>query len=363
MPRPPKNASATATESPARSGRPQMADIARLAGVSVSAVSRALRGSPEIGEETRKRIVELARSLNYTVNVGAQNLRLRQNTTVAVVVPSFSNLRQRLTEPFFISLISAIANALTDRGFEMLLTRVDAERTNFADAYFTGRASGLIFTGQWLDHEQLNELAMAKAPFVVWGEQSEQQIYSTVGTDNRQGGFLATEHLLKQGAQKIAIIGDFGTLELKNRYEGYVAAHHALGLEPDPALLVNTRFDTETIERDTEALIEKNPLVDGIFACSDLTAMTVINTLIRHGKKVPEDIAVAGYDDIELAAYFRPALTTVRQPMQAAGEAMVEALIEQINGARPQSRRLVTELVERESTIHAPRGLAARPRS
>jgi DNA-binding LacI/PurR family transcriptional regulator len=350
MARAPKTTKDAATEGAARSARPQMSDIARLAGVSVSAVSRALRGSPEIGDETRKRIVELARSLNYTVNVGAQNLRLRQNTTVAVIVPSFSNLRQRLTEPFFISLISAIANALTDRGFEMLLTRVEATHPNFADAYFTGRAAGLIFTGQWLDHDQLNELAMSRVPFVVWGEQREQQMYCTVGTDNRQGGRLVTEHLLEQGAREVAIIGDFNTPELKNRHEGYLLAHRERGMEPAADLLVQTRFDTQAIERDTEALLARKVPVDAIFACSDLTAMTVINTLIRNGRRVPEDIAVAGYDDIELASYFRPALTTVRQPMESAADAIVEALVEQMKGERPSSRRLVTELVKREST-------------
>ena len=333
-----------------RSTRPQMSDIARLAGVSVSAVSRALRGSPDIGEDTRKRIVELARSLNYTVNVGAANLRLRQNSTVAVVVPSFSNLRQRLTEPFFISLISAIANALTDRGFEMLLLRVDATKNNFADPYFTGRAVGLIFTGQWLQHDQLNELAVAKVPFTVWGEQQPQQMYCTVGTDNRQGGKIATDHLFAQGAKRIAIVGDFGSYELQNRHEGYLLAHQERGIAADPALYINTRFDAKQIEVDTQALIDKGVAFDAIFACSDLTAMTVINTLIRNGKRVPEDIAVAGYDDIELASYFRPSLTTVRQPMEAAGYAMVEALIEQIEGGRPQPRTLVTELVVREST-------------
>lgn len=327
-----------------------MSDIARLAGVSVSAVSRALRGSPDIGEETRKRIVELARSLNYTVNVGAANLRLRQNSTVAVVVPSFSNMRQQLTEPFFISLISAIANALTDRGFEMLLLRVDATKSNFADPYFTGRAVGLIFTGQWLPHDQLNELAMAKVPFAVWGEQQAQQMYCTVGTDNRQGGKVATEHLIAQGAKRIAIIGDFGSYELKNRHEGYLQAHQEHDLAPDPALFLNTRWDATQIEADTEALLASGVPFDGVFACSDLTAMTVINTLIRSGKRIPEDVVVAGYDDIDLASYFRPSLTTIRQPMEAAGNAMVEALIEQIEGGRPQPRQLVTELVVRESS-------------
>ena len=350
MPRPRKAAEPSELTAPERPARPQMADIARLAGVSVSAVSRALRGSHEIGEETRKRIAELARSMNYTVNVGAANLRLKQNSTVAVVLPFMTEQRQQLTEPFFIRLISSIANALTERGFEMLLLRVDAEHANFADSYYAGRAAALIFTGQWLRHERLNELAGAGVPFAVWGEQREQQLYCTVGTDNRHGGELATAHLLAQGAQRIAIIGDLSGHEIGQRYAGYLQAHRNAGVNPDPALRVHSSFDTAIVERDTERLIASGVAFNGIFACSDMTAMTVINVLLRHGRKVPEDVAVAGYDDIDLARYFRPALTTVRQPIDAAGTAMVDALIEQLEGGRPLPRALVTELVVREST-------------
>lgn len=351
MPRPRKIDPTIPTSSGnARSPRPQMADIARLAGISVSAVSRALRGNPEIGEETRKRVVELARSLNYTVNVGAANLRLKQNRTVAVVMPYMDNLRQQLAEPFFISLIASIANALTDRGFEILLSRIDAKHANFADPYFTGRAMGLIFTGQWVEHDELNKLAMSGVPLAVWGEQREQQMYCTVGTDNRQGGRIATEHLIAKGARRILIIGDFGSHELRNRHDGYLLAHQQAGITVDPALTVNSRFDTTIVERDIEAAIARGIEFDGVFACSDLTAMTVINVLIKHGRRVPEDVLVAGYDDIELAGYYRPSLTTVRQPIDAAGAAMVDALVEQIEGGRPVPRKLVTELVEREST-------------
>ncbi|MFP5391055.1 MAG: LacI family DNA-binding transcriptional regulator [Gammaproteobacteria bacterium] len=334
----------------ARPARPQMADIARLAGVSVSAVSRALRGSPDIGEDTRKRIVELARSLNYTVNVGAANLRLKQNSTIAVVMPIMNNLRKQLTEPFFISLISSIANAVTDRGYDMLLSRVDERRANFADPYYTGRAMGLIFTGQWVEHDQLNQLAMAKVPFVVWGEQQAQQMYCTVGSDNRHGGRIATEHLIARGARRIAIVGDFDGPELRNRHEGYLAALQQAGLQADPALYLHTSFDTSVVERDVTAWLAKGVQFDAVFACSDLIAITVINVMIRHGLRVPEDVIVAGYDDIDLSSYFRPSLTTVRQPIVDAGRAIVDALVEQIEGGRPLPRKLVTQLVQRDST-------------
>lgn len=327
-----------------------MADIARLAGVSVSAVSRALRGSPEIGEETRKRIVELAKSLNYSVNAGAANLRLKQNKTVAVVMPYLHNRRHQLADPFFISLISSIANALSDRGFDTLLCRVNESHTNFADPYFTGRALGLIFTGHWLPHDRLNELAMSKVPFTIWGERIERQLYCTVGGDNRQGGRLATQHLLAQGCKRIAIIGSLAAHEIRNRHEGYLMALHEAGISPDPALQVESQWEPDALERNVEALLLSGTPFDGVFACSDLAAMTVVNVLIRHGMRVPEQVAVVGYDDIELASYFRPALTTIRQPVDAAGTALVDALIDQIEGGEPIPRWLATELIQRESS-------------
>ncbi|MDC8785404.1 LacI family DNA-binding transcriptional regulator [Paucibacter sp. hw1] len=327
-----------------------MADIARLAGVAVSTVSRALAGSPLVNEKTRARVAELAASLNYSVNVGAQNLRLKQINTIAVIVPYDTATRQSLSDPFFLALIGSIADACTKRGFDMLLSRVDAEHLNDAGRpYTTGRALGIILIGQWHHHDQLNELALRRVPLVVWGAKLPQQLYCTVGSDNLAGGRLAVEHLLNQGAQHIAFLGDPSLPEIAQRYEGYVQAHRARGLSPTPALCRPVPFVSAAIEQDLDALLDSGEPLDAIFASSDLVAMTAISTLRRHGRRVPEDVAVIGYDDIALAVHYQPPLSTVRQSIDVAGEALVGALIAQLEGEGTLPVELPTELVLRQT--------------
>ena len=159
----------------------QMADIARLAGVSTATVSRALNGSALINEETRLRIIELARSLNYTINLGAQNLRKGDNTTIGVVIPYYPANRQSISDPFFLGMLGSLADALTDRQYDMLLSRVDADHLERVSAlYDSGRVGGIIVIGQWGHHDQLNELARQRLPFVAWGAQLPNQLYCSV---------------------------------------------------------------------------------------------------------------------------------------------------------------------------------------
>lgn len=331
--------------------RLQMADIARLAGVSTATVSRALNRSPLVNEETRTRILELASSLKYSINIGAQNLRLKQNRTVGVVVPYDSQTRQHLSDPFFLSMLGSLADALTESGFDMLLSRVDAEQLDAAAAPFdTGRVIGIILIGQWRHHDQLNQLAARKVPIVVWGAQLPQQLYTTVGGDNASGGMLATEHLIARGRKRIAFLGDINLPEVAQRYRGYRNALVAHGMAADPQLRVAVSFLPEGGAQAVQELARRGVGYDAVFACSDLLAMTAINTLRAQGRQVPDDVAVVGYDDIELSTYFHPPLTTVRQPIQAAGKALVASLLLLIDGQEAKSLQLPTELIVRETS-------------
>ncbi len=331
--------------------RLQMADIARLAGVSTATVSRALNRSPLVNEETRTRILDLASSLKYSINIGAQNLRLKHNRTVAVVIPYDSATRQHLSDPFFLSMLGSLADALTERGFDMLISRVDAEELDAAAApYDTGRAIGIILVGQWRHHDQLNQLAARHVPIVVWGAQLAQQLYTTVGSDNVSGGMLATDHLIARGRRRIAFFGDINLPEVAQRYRGYCNALAKHGIAPDPQLRVSVSFLPTGGAEAVDELVRRGAAFDAIFACSDLLAMTSINTLREYGKSVPGDVAVVGYDDIELSTYFHPPLTTIRQPMRAAGHALVAALLALVEGVPAASEQLPTELIVRGTT-------------
>lgn len=333
-------------------GRLQMADIARLAGVSTATVSRALNRSPLVNDETRIRIEELARSLNYSINVGAQNLRLQQNRTIGVIVPYDSDTRQHLSDPFFLSMLGSLADALTDQGFDMLVSRVDAEQLDAAAKPFdSGRVIGIILIGQWRHHDQLNQLAARNVPIVVWGVQLPRQLYCTIGGDNVAGGRLATEHLIASGRRHIAFFGDVRLPEVAQRYEGYVMALAQHGLAPAPEFQISTSFLPEGGTEAVQEMTRRGLACDAIFACSDLLAITSIHALRERGLRIPQDIAVVGYDDIELAAYCDPPLTTVRQPIQAAGHRLVAALLALIEGQPSPSQQLETELVCRASSV------------
>ncbi|HEX5393940.1 MAG TPA: LacI family DNA-binding transcriptional regulator [Rhodocyclaceae bacterium] len=331
--------------------RLQMADLARLAGVSVATVSRALSKSSLVNEQTRQRIEELASSLNYSVNVAAQNLRLKENRTVALVLPYSEQARQEVSDPFFLSMIGSVANVLTDHGMEMLFSRVSEEHLDsIGQLYLTGRAMGIIVIGQWHHHEVLNQLAMRRIPMVVWGARMPQQLYCVVGSDNVAGGFAATDHLLSLGRKRILFLGDVELPEAAQRYQGYLDAHKQRGVPVAPNFCVAVPFEAEAARDAIASLCMGAVQFDAVFAASDLLAMTVINALSQRGYRVPEAISVVGYDDIEVARYFTPHLTTIRQPIAEASAAMVDSLLSMADGEAVESKQFAVKLIERESS-------------
>lgn len=331
--------------------RLQMADIARLAGVSVSTVSRALNDSPLVNDETKARVAALARSLNYSINLGAKNLRLQHNQTIAVVIPYDAASRQHISDPFFLAMLGSLADALTDRGYDMLVSRVEAESLDAAARlYDAGVALGVILIGQWRHHDQLNALAARKVPLVVWGAQLPQQLYCSVGGDNVLGGRLATEHLLDQGRQRIVFLGDPQLPEVAHRLKGHRQALRARKLPQPAELELAVPFDVSGARAALQTLLDRGVAFDAVLGCSDLLAITSMQVLRERGLTVPQDVAVVGYDDMPLAGYCDPPLSSVRQPVAQAGIELVDALLAVLEHQRVPPRTLPVSLVIRRSS-------------
>lgn len=329
--------------------RMQMTDIARLAGVSVSTVSRALSGSSQIPEATRSRIAELARSLNYSVNVGAANLRKRDIQTVGVTI--LGDSMQAISDPFLLSVLGAVADALDERGMSLLLSRLKDDRKHLmAPMVASGQVAGLIVIGQLTWHEHLNELARQGVPMAVWGACLPDAMYSVVGGDNAQGGYLATRHLLERGCKRIAFFGDKAHPEAGLRYQGYRRALEEAAVQPDPRLEQSFLFGDTRVRHVIDGWLDQNIAFDGVFANSDVTAISIIGALSERGISVPAEVKVVGYDDIPLSAHMHPSLTTVRQPAGLAGKALVDMLFDAIAHRSRRTLMLPTELIVRDST-------------
>lgn len=321
-----------------------------MTGASELDVSRALSASPGMDVAFRSRIMELAEQNRFTVLTGAKKLQARQNRTVTVVIPYEGEARQHLSDPFFLAILGSIADTLTDRGLDMLISRIDAENLyEAAQSYDTGRAVGVILIGQWRRQDQLNHVVARKVPLVVWGAKLESQAYVTIGTDNVEGGFLATQHLIEGGRKRIAFFGDIELPEVTMRYQGYRKALEQYGLPFDEQLIIPASFKEDGGVAAMEELNRRGVAYDALFACSDLLAMSAIMVMRGENKRVPEDIAVVGYDDVDRARFFHPPLTTVRQPMEAAGPALVDTLLALIDEQPVEPCLIPTQLMVRNT--------------
>jgi DNA-binding LacI/PurR family transcriptional regulator len=327
----------------------QMADIARMAGVSTSTVSRALSGSALIPEATRERIAQLAQSMNYRINSGAANLR--RKAVQAVGVAMLGDSMQAISDPFLLSLLGHVADALDERGMGVMLTRLTEGRQHvLTDLVESRQVAGIIVIGQLTWHEHLNALAQRGIPIVVWGAPLDDALYPVVGGDNAMGGYLATQHLLQQGCRNIAFFGDISNPEAGLRHSGHLRALHEGGLARNPALEQSFLFGDKRIRDTINQWITQSLQFDAIFATSDVTAITLMGALSERGMAVPRQVKVVGYDDIALSAHLHPSLTTVRQPTDLAAQALVDLLFECLQGQPRRSVVLPAQLIVRESS-------------
>ncbi len=329
-------------------------DIAQLAGVSQPTVSRALRGSPTVSEQTRLRIEAIAKQLNYKVDKNASSLRLQHTRTLALLffedpTPDDTNIN-----PFFLSMLGSITRTCALRGYDLLISFQQMSANWHVDYEDSRKADGIILLG-YGDYEdyraKLEQLVEQDTHFVRWGFAQEGEPGTTIGCDNFRGGMDAARHLMQHGRTRIAFLGDASSHypEFQDRYRGSCEAQGGEGIIADTVLQVDALNSQEAGYEAAKELIARGASFDAVFAASDTIAIGAMKALREHGLKVPEDVAIVGFDDIPAASMTHPPLTSVQQDYGRAGELLVDSLLRLIRNESANAQVLPARLIVRES--------------
>ncbi len=337
-------------------GKATSFDIAHQAGVSQSTVSRALRDSPLVSLETRERIKNIAKELNYKVDKNASNLRQQQSKTLALLLFEDPTSDDSMINPFFLSMLGSITRASAKAGYDLLISFQHFSDDWHADFEDTHKADGIILLGygDFLDYkDKLEKLEKQNTHFVRWGALDEDNPGVVIGSNNYQGGYVITKHLIDAGRKNFVFIGgaDNHSPEFLARFNGFNQALTEAGILKQGQTAkhwdaISTELSGYNV---CKALIESGEKVDAIVCASDLIAIGVLSAMKESGISVSDDIAVVGYDNIPLARFTSPPLTTVKQNTILAGELLVETLIGKIEGRKAEDVVIDAELVIRES--------------
>jgi DNA-binding LacI/PurR family transcriptional regulator len=329
-----------------------LSDLAKLADVSTSTVSRALNNNPLIKQATRDRINALATHHNFSLNAAASRLRSQKTGVVAVILNLIDQTTQSTSDPFLLKLVGDLNIVLNKHGFELLLSNSFMATNDWARHFISGkRADGIIVIGQAKDDKQLIQAAKARVPLVVWGDPHYTNDYIIVGSDNKLGAYKATQHLIAGGSKRIMFLGDPEHAEMSERYKGYQQALQEADLPftPDLTLVVDIT-SSSAYHATSQSILKKGLTFDAIFACSDMMALGALKALKERYIGIPNEVSIVGFDDIMMAELFHPALTTIRQNTHAAAEQIVLQLLAQLSDKTANSVIIDVELQVRMSS-------------
>lgn len=331
-----------------------MSDIARLSGVSKSTVSRALADSPLVNQQTKDLVMQIANENNYRPNIAARNFRLKETLTIAVILVGEEDADWRISDPFFLELLGSIAEAIDDHGHQLLVTKTSPQPMSWVQDFVNRRqADGVILIGQSSQHEAIDELAKIYRGISVWGAQvDDNYTYPVVGTNNKLGGYRATKHLIDKGRKNLIFLGYKDVPEVNQRYEGFCQALDEAGIpiNKDQIAYWENVGNTDYIQSEFKRMLDDGESFDGIVTISDMLAISVIHSLQAIGLKVPEQVSVVGYDDVGIASYYNPPLTTVHQNRSVGAKVLVDNLLEALDGHKPEMITLDPQLVIRGSS-------------
>lgn len=329
-------------------------DVAKLAGVSIATVSRSLHKPGMVTQSTRERVQAAVAETGYTQNVMARNLRLMQSRLIVVLVPDIGN-------PFFSEILSGMEAEASKRGYNILIgnTNNDPERERTFASYVRGsQADGLLLLNGRVPfgHPSMENGGAGRPPMVAVCERIPGDDLPTVGIDNEAAAYQATRHLIELGHTLIAhVAGPAENILTTDRMLGFNRALEGAGLPLSADFVVEGDFSIASGRAAAMELMEQKTMPTGIICANDEMAMGVIQALKNEGHKIPDDISVVGFDDIQFSAAYDPPLTTVHQPRRRLGQEAMRIMIDGLEtGALPEAPIIMdTELVVRGSTAVA----------
>lgn len=326
-----------------------MREVAREAGVSVATVSRVINNKGAVSQETEKQVLNTIKRLNYKPNAVARSLSIRKSNNIALIVPSINN-------PFFPKLVKAVEDIAQSKGYKVFLCNTDNSRdrlVEYLDSLRHHFVDGIIINSENLNESDLVELKKHNIPVVAIDRTLSSNLLPSISVNNRYGGQLATEHLIQVGCQRIGHLrGPEDIITANDRFWGYREKLKGFDwFDQSWSALVD--FSVEGGYRGMKELLQRHPDIDGVFAANDLVALGALKAAIEWGCKVPDDLAIVGFDGIDITKLIVPSITTIQQPIYRIGELAMREVLRFIKNpnATVKKYELEVTLVQRESTM------------
>lgn len=326
-----------------------MKDIAKLACVSTSTVSHVINHSRYVSKEIAERVNRAAQELNYSPSVLARSLKTNRTKTLGMLVTTSSN-------PFFGEVVKGVERSCYQKGYNLILCNTEGDQERMITSISTllqKRVDGLILMCSSLEGERIDIFdKYPDVPVVVmdWGP----MLFTSdkIQDNSLLGGYIAAKYLIECGHHEIGCItGPLNRYQAQMRYEGYKRALNEEGLEFHSNWIIESNFECDGGYEAFNRMYQKGPLPSAIFVCNDMMAMGVINAANEKGIAIPEELSIIGYDDIQIAKFMSPSLTTIHQPKYSLGQAAVETLLLRLDKSCDETQVIQLEptLVKRSS--------------